>query len=227
MFEKLLDAVKGKEYPDFWIHYINATKNYKPETIENAKFIVFDCESSGLDVRNDRILSIGAVTIKNKNIKVNQVFEYYVKQDVFKRESAVIHGLLKNHKDDQKEEEEVVKEFLKYIEGSIIVGHHVGFDMGLVNYALKRIGLPKLVNPTLDTGNLFKKTKHEIYADVYNKHFTLDELCDELKITKKDRHTASGDAYLTAIVFLKIIGRLKKTQQVSLKDLFYIPKMRY
>ena len=89
------------------------------------------------------------------------------------------------------------------------------------------MGLPKLKNKRLDTGVLFKKTKHEVYADVANKIFTLDEVCDELKIPKKDRHTAHGDAYITAIVFFRILGKLNKNHNLIMKDLFFVPKMVY
>ena len=37
----------------------------------------------------------------------------------------------------------------------------------------------------------------------------MDELCDQFKISKTDRHTALGDAYLTAQVFQKLIAKLK------------------
>ena len=46
-------------------------------------------------------------------------------------------------------------------------------------------------------------------------------LCEELKIQKIDRHTAIGDALITAIAFQKIVGRLNKKNMMKLKKLFY------
>ena len=61
--------------------------------------------------------------------------------------------------------------------------------------------LPKLKNKTLDTAELYKKTAHCKNSD---RPYSLDELCDLHKMKLTDRHTALGDAYLTAILFLKI-----------------------
>ncbi|MEN8764691.1 MAG: 3'-5' exonuclease [Wenyingzhuangia sp.] len=195
--------------------------------IADSKFVVFDCETSGLNPKEDRILSMGALTIKGNTINIKNNFECYVKQEVFSRDTVPIHGLLKNGNLKKISEEEAIKEFLSYIEGAILVGHHIGFDVNCVNFALKRMGLPKLKNKVLDTGTLYKKTKHQLYSEAFKKVFTLDDICDELKVQKKDRHTASGDAYITAIIFFKILGRLNKNNLLTLKDLFYVPKMIY
>ncbi|NIJ46497.1 DNA polymerase-3 subunit epsilon [Wenyingzhuangia heitensis] len=227
IFKNIQYYFKKKNHPDYWKEYIESIKTTNNKTIKESKFVVFDCETSGLDPKNDRILSMGAVTIYNNTINVKDTFEKYLEQEIFKRESVAIHGLLKKGNYTKCKEEEAIKKFLKYIEGAIIVGHHINFDINCVNYALKRIGLPKLKNKTLDTNVLFKKTKHQVYADVYNKVFSLDEVCDELKVKKKDRHTAYGDAYITAIVFFKILGRLNRNNDLTLKDLFYTPKMIY
>lgn len=231
MLNKLLKTIRyyynRKDLPTYWKAYKETLKGLTKKNIEQSKFVVFDCETSGLNPKTDRILSIGALTIVNNEININESFEHYLEQDIYSRESAAIHGLLKNGKYSKQPEETVMKEFLKYIEGAILVGHHVGFDVSCVNYALKRMGLPKLRNKTLDTGVLFKKTKHELYAEMHQKIYSLDEVCDELNIQKKDRHTAYGDAFLTALVFFKVVGKLNRNKDMRLKDLFYVPKIKY
>lgn len=227
ILKKVQSYLKKDFLPDYWKKYEESLKHIKTKSIKESKFVVFDCETSGLNPKIDRILSMGAVTVNDNIINVNNTFERYLEQEVFKRESAPIHGLLKKGKYQKTKEEEAIVDFLEYIEGAILIGHHIHFDVSCVNYALKRMGLPKLKNKVLDTSILFKKTKHEVYSDVYNKVYSLDEVCDELKITKKDRHTAYGDAYLTAIAFFKILGRLNRNNDLTLKDLFFVPKMIY
>ena len=59
---------------------------------------------------------------------------------------------------------------------------------------------------------------------MYKDHYALDDLADKFDISKKDRHTAMGDAYITAIAFLKIVKKLKekkKKGEFLLNDLFY------
>lgn len=211
---------KKPNYPDFWIEYLNEFKTKNNKTISETRFICFDTETTGFDIKQDRILSIGCVSTKNNIIEVSDSFEVYVKQEIFKKETVKIHGLLKTGKLEKVEELESLKQFLKYIKSDILVGHHVGFDFAMINEALLRNGLDKLKNKRLDTGSLYKKSKHIIYRE-HQKKYSLDDLCDELKIQKIDRHTAIGDAMLTTIAFLKILGRLNKKNKLKLKSLFY------
>jgi len=93
----------------------------------------------------------------------------------------------------------------------------MAFDIEMINAALKRMGLPKLKNKTIDTGILYKKLEGK-----KDSHFNLDVLCEEFNIPKHDRHTAAGDAFITALLFLKIISKLKKERNLHYSDLFRV-----
>ena len=95
------------------------------------------------------------------------------------------------------------------------------FDDNMCNKALDRNGPPPLKNKLLDTVVLYKKSLLRSPLIERKDHYSLDELADKFNISKKDRHTALGDAYITALLFLKILKKLKeKTGQVSFKRLF-------
>lgn len=210
---------KDNNFPDFWKEYIGKFKQNSKLTIEECRFVVFDTETTGFDKKKDRILSIGAVSLINNTIDVSKAFELYLEQEIFKPDSVEIHGILKKGNLVKVTELEAIKQFLEYIKNSVLVGHHIGFDYGVINQMLMRNGLEKLKNLSLDTGTLFKKSKHLVYQDNL-KHYSLDDLCEELKVEKIDRHTASGDALITAVVFLKILSRLNKNKKLTLSDLF-------
>ena len=95
------------------------------------------------------------------------------------------------------------------------MAHHTAFDIEMINSALKRLNLPKLKNKTIDTGILYKKLEGKKES-----HISLDVLCTEFNIPKHDRHTASGDAFMTALLFLKIVSKLKQERNVHYSDLF-------
>jgi DNA polymerase-3 subunit epsilon len=141
-----------------------------------------------------------------------------VKQKLFRAETVPIHGILKGGEIKKITELAALKLFLKYIGNAVLVGHHVKFDVEMINEILRRNKLPLLLNKTIDTGYLYKKSKHTIYQNG-KQHYTLDNLCDELNISKSDRHTATGDAYITAIAFLKILSRLNKNGDLKFRDL--------
>jgi len=205
---------KQPEYPDFWLEYLNCFKNKNSKVINTSRFIAFDTETTGFDKKEDRILSIGAVSFIGKTIEVNKSLELYLEQDVFKAETVKIHGLMKKGSLDKVSELEAIKVFLKYIKNDVLIAHHASFDKRMINEMLLRHGLGKLKNKFIDTGALYKKSLHIIYQD-NTKPYTLDYLCKELNVPTVDRHTATGDALITAFVFLKILSRLDKKKHLN------------
>ncbi len=206
---------RHRSYPKFYEEYLEKFKDPR-STIDTARFVVFDTETTGLNPSSDRILSIGTVGIQNFEIDVSDSFECYLQQAHFNATTVEIHGILKTGKIIKIEEQDALIKFLAHIGNAVLVAHHAAFDIAMINEGLKRMNLPKLKNKVVDTGELYRKTKYIKDNQVYS----LDALCDLFKITKHDRHTASGDAFLTALIFLKTIALLrKKKRSLKLRDL--------
>ena len=193
---------KSKNYPAFWESYLSHFIDNSNKS--NNRFVVFDCETTGLDYKSDRILSIGAIAIQNDQIVVSDFMEVFLYQDIFKPESVPIHGILKEGDEEKITEYEAINYFLNYIKDATLVGHHIGFDIEMINLALHRLDAGKLKNQIMDTNVMYQKLK---YLPV-EQHASLDELCDIFNIKKSDRHTASGDAFITALLFLKLKKKL-------------------
>ena len=215
----MISWLSRKKYPDYWIAYSNHFKNQIKTDLLHTRFIVFDTETTGLDTQKDRILSIGAISVIGNTMDVADSLDLYVKQDKFNSKTVKIHGLLKEGNILKIKEEEAVIQFLLYIKNSVLIAHHASFDISMINNALKRLQLPKLKNKFLDTGILIKKTK---FHQRSKKDYSLDSLCDILNIKMHDRHTAAGDAYITGLIFLKILSSLKKDKpNFRLDQLFF------
>jgi len=193
-----------KEAPQFWTDYLSAFQR-QPGNPRLTRYIVFDCETTGLDPKKDVILSIGAIGIEGDAILVNDYFEVFLKQEMYCPETVPIHGILKTGKEDKLIENDAIIEFLYFIKNATLVGHHTNFDINMVNQALKRLNLGKLKNKRIDTNGLYQKFK----GWQSDQNSGLDELCDVFKISKSDRHTASGDAFITALIFLKLKKKLR------------------
>lgn len=204
-----------KKYPVFFKSYLEKFKQPQPNGIANTRFVVFDTETTGLDTKTDRILSIGAIGVINNIIDVSDSLEIYLSQETFNAESVKIHGLLKGGTLEKISELEAIEKFINYIGNSVLVAHHAGFDIEMINVSLKKLGLKRLKNKTIDTGVLYKKLNGKKDAK-----FSLDALSEAFRIPQNDRHTASGDAYITAQLFLKILSKLKKERTVHFSDLF-------
>lgn len=189
-------------------------------TIEETRFVVLDTETTGFDYENDRILCIGALVLQNGIISIQNSIEIYIEQDHYDKSTAQIHGILKAFVIQRPSELEALQQFLTFLGDSVIIAHHTIFDVTMINKALERNGLPELTNHRLDTAYLYKKTLIKSHLFERKDHYSLDDLADKFDISKKDRHTALGDAYITAIAFLKIVKKLREKKEVTLNSLF-------
>ena len=181
-------------------------KIFKGTSLSNLDFLVLDTETTGLNTRSDYIISFGSVRVNGYTIKINTVKEYYLKPKKLGRDAIKIHGLIKS--EGALSLENFMKEALQEIGNLILVAHHAGFDRAMLEKAGKPFGLSKLHNVFLDTMEL--AIRLEIGRN-YNPHllnmadFSLDSLCRRYHIPLDDRHTASGDAFLTAQLLLKLL----------------------
>ena len=112
---------KKQTFPDFWNDYLATFNKKKPKdnTITNTRFIAFDTETTGFNKKEDRILSIGAVSFTGKKINVNDSLELYLQQSIFKPETVEIHGLMKSSSLEKITELEAIKAFLAYIKNDV------------------------------------------------------------------------------------------------------------
>lgn len=210
---------RSRNYPEFWRDYELQFQKKKSSEINPTRFVVFDTETTGFNRKKDGILSIGAIAVQNNSILIADSLELYIQQEIFNPETVEIHGLL-HRENDVITEEEAIKTFLKYIDNSVLVAHHAGFDIGMINRAMERLDLPPLKNQILDTGTLFRATKLKSNLIDRDKHYTLDDLAENFSLDTTDRHTATGDAFLTAMALVKILARLNPDGNLKTSELF-------
>jgi DNA polymerase III subunit epsilon len=188
--------------------------------LKHTRFVVLDTETTGFDYEKDRILCIGAIVLQNNSISIQDSFEVYIEQDHYNQSTAQIHGILKDFILNHPKESEALQQFLNFLGDSIIIAHHTKFDVTMINKALERNGFSNLKNKTLDTNDLYKKSLIKSPLLDRKENYSLDDLAEKFDISTKDRHTALGDALITAIAFLKIIEKLRKKREITLSYLF-------
>lgn len=188
--------------------------------LKHTRFVVLDTETTGFDYEKDRILCIGAIVLQNNSISIQDSFEVYIEQDHYNQSTAQIHGILKDFILNHPKESDALQQFLNFLGDSIIIAHHTKFDVTMINKALERNGFSNLKNKTLDTNDLYKKSLIKSPLLDRKENYSLDDLAEKFDISTKDRHTALGDALITAIAFLKIIEKLRKKREITLSYLF-------
>ena len=196
----MLDWLKNinKEYPEFWKSYL--AKFDKKST----RFVVISTETSGLNPAKDVILSIGSFAVIDNSIIIADNFESVILQYKFFHDNGFSTEFLVETKMQKLGEPDAIKAFIEYIGNSVLVGHHIDFDVEMINEALEKLGCGRLKNEALDVDVMHRKL-----TDANDKQFSLDELCKIYNIPKSDRNSASEDAYKTALLFLKFKSRLE------------------
>lgn len=219
---------KRTSYPNFYQEYLDTFKHrLKSKTpLESVRFIILDTETTGLHIRNDRLLSIGTVPVAGNQMLVKESWECFIQQSkasgapkiisklqgaIVKKDSILIHGIRYQDVVNGLSETDAIEKLLSIIKHHVIVGHHINFDLAMLNEAMARNGLPGLRNKVLDTANLALRLINPLYqkSSLPFEDLSLDALAKKYQITMHDRHTAAGDAFITAYLFLKIVGKLK------------------
>ncbi|PAM96452.1 DNA polymerase III subunit epsilon [Flavobacterium sp. IR1] len=195
----MLDWIKNisKDHPEFWKDYLSKFET-KPD-----KFIVLSTETSGLNPDKDVILSLGAFAVIDDGIEIKDSFESLLLQYKFLKDNGLSNEFIIESKIAKMEEHDAIEAFIKYIGNAVLVGHHINFDIEMINSALERLDCGRLKNEALDVDMMHRKL-----TDINDKQFSLDDLSDIYKIPKSDHNSASEDAYKIALLFLKLKSRL-------------------
>jgi len=196
-------------FPDYIQNYLDQDFNISSKTpVSELEFVVIDAETTGLD-KQDQLVTLGGVEVSNYSIDLSHVLDQRYEHQT-KAEAATVHGEL--GKAGHKSEEQNFRELLEYVSNKIIIGHQVSFDIGKINQSIaaKYPGF-KLANKTLDTFQLMMRLDRQRYERQVGggNALQLDEICKEFGISVENRHTALGDAYMTAQVLLFILARLE------------------
>ncbi|MEA3361800.1 MAG: 3'-5' exonuclease [Thermodesulfobacteriota bacterium] len=183
------------------------------QKIDEASFCVLDLETTGLDMAIDVIINIGAVKLKKG--KITKIFEAYTKPPIpIPEESTIFHGMVDDMFEDKPVIGEVLPELLQFIGSSVIVGHHINFDIRMLHRHLKEIYNVGITNTIwLDTMFLYQLA-HEDQT-----HQSLDHLLESYCVQCDQRHTALGDVVATAKVFVKIMEELPSSYK-TIGDLY-------
>ncbi|MFV8343909.1 PolC-type DNA polymerase III [Flavobacterium sp. XS2P39] len=195
----MLDWLKNinKEYPEFWKTYLSKFDK------KSKRFVILSTETSGLNPVKDVILSIGSFAVVDDSIVIGDSFEAVLLQYKFLHDNGLSNEFIVESKMKKLSEPEAITSLIDFIGNGVLVGHHIDFDVEMINAALERLDCGRLKNEALDVDVMYRKLQ-----DINDRQFSLDELCNIYKIPKSDRNSSSEDAYKIALLFLKLKSRL-------------------
>ena len=174
--------------------------------VEQVRFVVLDSETTGLNPLKDRIVTIGAIAVVNHEILIEDSFEALLKVE-YNSSAVTIHGVTREESLAGLDEPEALAQFRAYLGDGVIVGHHIAHDVDTFNAGYERHFGFRLKNASLDTMALTLHLERDgaFAGSAPIEGFSLDALCARFGITPHDRHTAPGDAFMTALVFQRLL----------------------
>jgi len=165
-------------------------------------YTVFDTETTGLDPAHDEILQIGAVRIVNGKLLRQECFEQLVDPSRNIPEAGIaIHGITPAMVTGQPTIDRVLPSFHAFASDTVLVAHNAAFDMRFLQLKQDATGV-RFEQPVLDTLLL-----SAALAPGQTSH-ALEEIATRFGIPVLGRHTALGDALVTAEVFLRLVPLL-------------------
>ena len=191
--------------------------SYEKDTI-----VVFDTETTGLDVFNDDILQIAAVKIRGGEVVPGSQFTLYIETD--KAIPAMLGDIVNPIIEERKHHEllthaDALRQFMQYADGCVLLGHNADYDYHILDFNLRRY-VPEIMlsaqHPSyLDSLRLVRLLHPEL------KEHKLKYLLSVLGLEGNNSHLADDDVNATRNVVIHCydIAKTKiEEQDKFLKD---------
>jgi len=184
-----------------------------------ARYVVVDVETTGLNLMTDTLISIGAVAVVGGRIALADSFSVVLQQDRAScKENILIHGISGSVQREGIPPANALLGFLDYLGKSPLVAFHVAFDETMIRRAMRQyLGLP-FKHPWLDLAYLMPA----LHPALARSHRVLDDWANHFEIRNAARHDASADAMVTAQLLQVTLGQARLKQAAhfaALRDL--------
>ena len=200
------------EYYDFDLfRYADTVQGLAERKLADLHYTVFDTETTGLEPSaGDEIISLGAVRIVNARLLKHEVFEQLVDpQRPIGKAASRIHGIEAQALAGQPLIAEVLPQFHRFCEDTVLVAHNAAFDMRFLELKEAATGV-RFAQPVLDTLLL------SVIVHPAQEGHHLEAVAERLGVSVIGRHTALGDALVTGEIFLKLLPLLAEHGIVTL-----------
>lgn len=184
--------------------------------LNQQRLVVLDLETSGLDMRNDVVLAIGAVVIEDGAIDFSQQFERTLRSTSRPlNDSVLIHGLAPSAIAAGDEPADALLDFMAFLGDSPLLAFHAGFDQRMLARALREVLGHRLQHRFLDVAELAPL----LCPHTRIRQGGLDEWIAHFGLQVQQRHNASADALATAELALILFSKARRQQLDSLAAL--------
>jgi DNA polymerase-3 subunit epsilon len=200
----LTQSAGRPEYYDFDLFQVtDLSRELDDRRLSELSYTVFDTETTGLNPSaGDEVIQIGATRLVNGKLLKGECFDQLVDPRRPIAEASVpIHGITPEMVAGQPTIDDVLPAFHAFVQDTVLVAHNAAFDMRFLQMKEEASGV-RFEQPVLDT-LLLSALMHP-----NQESHRLEAIAERFGVTLIGRHTALGDAMVTAEIFLKMIPLL-------------------
>lgn len=190
--------------------YLDTHRLFSGLQIEDCSFVVLDTETTGLEASmGDKIISLAAIKIKNSLIQENEFLDELInpERDI-PWESVKIHHITDDHVRGKPTLPELQSKINLFLKKSILIGHNIEFDKKFIYQDATNSDLSRRMKKITSIDTIYLTAA--LYPDLEN--YDLSYLCEHFNIRTNDqiRHSALGDCWITARLFLHLLNKAKE-----------------
>jgi DNA polymerase-3 subunit epsilon len=173
-----------------------------------GEWVAIDCETTGLDVHRDRIVSIGAVRIEGNRLLTSQKLEMLVKSErALSAESVRVHGLRERDVAQGIEPEQAMRRLLDFVGSRPLVGYFLKFDVAMLNREIWRMIGVHLPHRKIEVSAMyydFKNRQLPAHEQGGNIDLRFATMMNDLGLPLRNAHDALNDAVMAGLAFVKL-----------------------
>lgn len=191
---------------------------------ETTRCVVVDVETSGLNLRQDRLISIGAVAVVNGRIALGDSYSIVLHQEaVSERDNILLHEIGGSAQREGMPAVDALLGFLEFVGKDPLVAFHVMFDKTMIRRAVKRYLGFNFKHPWLDLAYVMPGL-NPAHASRLR---TLDDWNGNFEIHNDARHNALADALVTAQLYLIALEQAGHNNINCFEGLIYMEKLQH
>ena len=171
----------------------------------DGDLVVIDCETTGLNVRRDDVVSIAAIKIRGNRILTSEHFEAVVHPDSEMGAEAIkIHRLRRSDVEAAPIVWKMLPSFLRFIGARPLIGYYLDFDIAMLDkYILPLVGI-ELPNERIEISRLYYERKYGDAPPNTSIDLSFAAILRDLNIPPRAQHDAFDDALMTAMMFVEL-----------------------
>ncbi len=172
------------------------------------EWVALDCETTGLDRRHDRIISIGAVRIAGNRLLTSQRLELLVRPERPPDVASIRVHLLREHDVAQgMDPAQAMRRLLEFIGSRPLVGYYLEFDVAMINREIRPLLGVRLPQAKIEISTLyydFKNRQLPLGARDGRIDLRFATIMTDLALPPRHAHDALNDAVMAGLAFLKL-----------------------